>query len=75
MTHILSAAGVPQTTLHLVPQMVDTCRTCRMWAEPGPKAIATATLCVRFNERVQCDLLFYEQYIVFNMLDEAIRWH
>eukprot|EP00974_Lingulodinium_polyedra_P105233 10189403-Lingulodinium_polyedra.AAC.1 len=45
-----------------------------MWAKPGPKAIATATLGVRFNERVQCDLLFYEQYILFNMLDEAIRW-
>eukprot|EP00974_Lingulodinium_polyedra_P132363 11221406-Lingulodinium_polyedra.AAC.1 len=41
---------------------------------PGPKAIATATFSVRFNERVQCDLLFYEQYIVFNLLDEAIRW-
>eukprot|EP00974_Lingulodinium_polyedra_P124552 11191191-Lingulodinium_polyedra.AAC.1 len=37
--------------------------------------MATATLSVRFNERVQCDLLFYEQYIVINMLDEAIRWH
>eukprot|EP00974_Lingulodinium_polyedra_P085526 8283638-Lingulodinium_polyedra.AAC.1 len=45
-----------------------------MWSKPGPKAIATATFSVRFNERAQCDLLFSEQYIVFNMLDVAIRW-
>eukprot|EP00974_Lingulodinium_polyedra_P026172 2526392-Lingulodinium_polyedra.AAC.1 len=54
MTHILSAAGVPHTALQLVPQNVDTYRACRMWAKPGPKAIATATLSVRFNERTQC---------------------
>eukprot|EP00974_Lingulodinium_polyedra_P105145 10180813-Lingulodinium_polyedra.AAC.1 len=71
MTHILSAVGVPQTTLQLVPQIVETRRACRVWEKPGPKAIATATFSVRFNERVQCDLLFYEQYIVFNMLDES----
>eukprot|EP00974_Lingulodinium_polyedra_P047228 4529741-Lingulodinium_polyedra.AAC.1 len=75
MTHIFSAAGAPRTTLQLVPQTVETCRACRMWSKPGPKAIATATLSVRFNERVQCDLLFYEQYIVFNMIDEAINCH
>eukprot|EP00974_Lingulodinium_polyedra_P079264 7677553-Lingulodinium_polyedra.AAC.1 len=75
MTHILAAAGVPQTTLQLVPQIVETSRACHMWAKLGHRAIATATLSVRFNERVQCDLLFYEQYIVFNMIDEAIRWH
>eukprot|EP00974_Lingulodinium_polyedra_P015033 1455278-Lingulodinium_polyedra.AAC.1 len=46
-----------------------------MWSKPGPRAIAPATLSAHFNERVQCDLLFYEQYSVFNMLDEAIRWH
>eukprot|EP00974_Lingulodinium_polyedra_P056843 5468464-Lingulodinium_polyedra.AAC.1 len=45
-----------------------------MWSKPGPKAIATATFSVSVNERVQCDLLFYEQYIVFNMFGEAIRW-
>eukprot|EP00974_Lingulodinium_polyedra_P116020 11157632-Lingulodinium_polyedra.AAC.1 len=75
MTHIISAAGVPQSTLQVVPQLVEARRACRVWSKPGPKAIATATFSVRFHERVQCDLLFYEQYIVFNMFDEAIRWH
>eukprot|EP00974_Lingulodinium_polyedra_P128357 11205749-Lingulodinium_polyedra.AAC.1 len=70
MTHISSAVGVPQTRLQLVPQIVETCRVCRMWSKPGPKAIAAATLSVRFDERVQSDLLL--RYRVFNVLDEAI---
>eukprot|EP00974_Lingulodinium_polyedra_P053689 5159359-Lingulodinium_polyedra.AAC.1 len=45
-----------------------------MWARPGPRAIAIASLCTRFNERVKCDLPFYAQYIVLNVLGEAIRW-
>ena len=75
MTHMLTAVGVPQATIDMVPQIVETCRACRMWARPGPRAVATATLSTQFNERVQCDLLFFETYAVFNMLDEAIRWH
>eukprot|EP00974_Lingulodinium_polyedra_P052634 5063475-Lingulodinium_polyedra.AAC.1 len=75
MARILSVVGVPPATLQLVPQIVETCRACRMCPKPGPKAIVTVTLSVRFNERVQCDLLFYAQYIVFNMFDEAMRWH
>eukprot|EP00974_Lingulodinium_polyedra_P012830 1243530-Lingulodinium_polyedra.AAC.1 len=50
-------------------------RACRTWSKTGPKAIATSTLSIRFNERVQCDVLFYEQYIVLNMFDESISWH
>eukprot|EP00974_Lingulodinium_polyedra_P074803 7248494-Lingulodinium_polyedra.AAC.1 len=48
---ILSVAGAPQTTLQHVPKIVETCRACRMWAKPGPKAMATATLSVRLYER------------------------
>eukprot|EP00974_Lingulodinium_polyedra_P031571 3038824-Lingulodinium_polyedra.AAC.1 len=61
MTHIISVVGVPQSTLQLVSQIVETCRVCRMWSKPGLQAIATATLGVRFSERVQLDLMFYEQ--------------
>eukprot|EP00974_Lingulodinium_polyedra_P036080 3460898-Lingulodinium_polyedra.AAC.1 len=46
-----------------------------MWARPGPRSVAIATLSIKFNERVQCDVFFFEHNIIFNMLDEAIRWH
>ena len=32
-------------------------------------------MCMRFNEGVQCDLLFYKEHIVFHMVDKCIRWH
>eukprot|EP00974_Lingulodinium_polyedra_P036638 3512151-Lingulodinium_polyedra.AAC.1 len=51
--------------MRMVPQIVDICRACRMWIHPGPRAVAMAIFSTRFTERAHCDLLFYEQYIVF----------
>ena len=75
MTEILKAAGVPQSTLNYVPQVVDTRRTCRLWTRPGPKAVATVSIHPRFNEIVQCDLLLYNEHSILHVLDSAIRFH
>ena len=44
MTEILKAAGVPAETLKLIKPVVDTCRTCRIWAKPAPNASAPSRM-------------------------------
>ena len=29
----------------------------------------------KFNDQVECDLLFVHKYIIFHMLDRCTRWH
>ena len=59
MERLLSLVGVPSTAMQLIPSIVDTCRICRTWAPRAPDTrIATRTT-IRFNQCVQCDLLFY----------------
>ena len=74
MRRLLSAAGVPEATLELIPAIVDTCRVCRMWARPGPRNITSVTLHTKFNDAVQFDLLFHGKHIIVHLVDSAIRW-
>ena len=74
MRRLLSNAGVPESSLELLPAIIDTCRVCRMWARPGPRNIASATLHMKFNDAVQFDLFFHGRHIVVHLVDSAIRW-
>ena len=74
MGRLLSNAGVPDSTLNLLPCIIDTCRVCRMWARPGPRNITSATLHTKFNDAVQFDLFFHGRHVVVHLVDSAIRW-
>jgi len=74
MSNLLKHAGAPTTAIKLLPEIVDTCRICRMWKRPTPKSVTTTRLAEKFNEAVQWDILFYKKLMLSHLLDEAIRW-
>ena len=74
MLHILKHAGAPPKALKLVPEIVDTCKICRMWKRPTPKAVTNTRLSTSFNDTVQWDILFYRKHMISHLLDEAVRW-
>ena len=74
MQHILKHAGAPKQALDLVQEIVDTCKICRQWTRPTPRAATSTRLATSFNEAVQWDILFYKQYMISHLLDEAVRW-
>ena len=75
MTKILSAAGVPKDVLELIGPIIDTCRICREWVKPEPRAQASVHISGKHNERVECDLLFHGKHVIFHMVDVCTRWH
>ena len=74
MNDILSVAGVPESALNLIQQVVDNCHVCRLWQKPGKRSIALGRLTTNFNEVVQTDLLFINKWIILHLVDEATRW-
>ena len=75
MTKLLERAGVPQYTLNIIPSIIDTCRCCRMWTTPYPQSITSAELADKFNEQVECDLLFIRKVIIFHLICRCTRWY
>ena len=75
MRRFLERVGVSQRVLDLIPEVVHTCSVCRAWAKPGPSNACSVDLPDRFNQQVECDLLFVHKYIIFHMLDRCTRWH
>ena len=74
MREILKHAGAPKQATDLVQEIVDTCKICRMWKRPTPKAATSTRLATCFNDTVQWDILFYRQHMISHLLDEAVRW-
>ena len=74
MREILKHAGAPKQALDLVQDIVDTCKICRMWKRPTPKAATSTRLATCFNDTVQWDSLCYKQYMISHFLDEAVKW-
>ena len=82
LTNLLQLLGVSQEAINLIPEIVDTCRICRMWAPKAPAVKVTTRLSIRFNQCVQADLMFYadeystpvSQHILLHMIDECIKW-
>ena len=44
MTKVLSAAGLPNDVLELIPDIVDTCRECRKWQRPQNDTVASVKM-------------------------------
>ena len=75
MRELLQRAGAPHRALNLCKEIVETCRSCRMWARPGPKSIrATLRLASAFNEMVHWGILCHRTLLISHLLDEAIRF-
>ena len=75
MKRILKHAGMPDSVLNLVDEIVDTCSVCRTWKPPMHASIATASLPLAFNDQVEIDLLFYKKLIILHMVCRCTRWH
>ena len=75
MTNILRAAGIATTTLERIPGIVATCKECRVWQPPDPQTQTSFRVSVKFNEHVECDLLFYHRRIILHLICRATRWH
>ena len=74
MKSLLTAAGVSRGVIGLVDSIVQSCSICRSWSKPGHRSMTSTTLASEFNQSVQCDLLFVEDYIILHLIDSAIRW-
>ena len=75
MERVLAAAGVPGSVIQHVPEIIDTCRECRMWQPQGPDPTPTVEIATKQNEQVEGDILFYKDYKIWHMIDRADRWH
>lgn len=65
---------MPVATLKIIKVVFDTCRICRCWARPTPKPIAPTRLATELNQAVQWDILFYRDYMISLIVDEATRF-
>jgi len=71
---ILHRAGVPLAILSHVDDAINSCETCKAFAQPGAKPIAKLSIAGRFNQTVLFDLVFIEDTIVFMCVDECTRY-
>ena len=78
MRQVLQSAGLPNSVLDKIPQVIDTCRECRQWSRPAHETIPTLRMTTRFQRtcgsrypflsRVRCIPLI-------NLICCATRWH
>ena len=73
MRKFLDRVGVPEDILKLIPDIVSTCSVCREWQKPGPDNSMSVDLPDKFNEQVECDLVFIFKSTIFHMLDRCTR--
>ena len=74
MTMLLTAAGVSPEATALVGDIVSTCGICRAWNRPGPRSVVSTRLPDKFNQEIECDLLFVGSHVVLHVIDRCIRW-
>ena len=74
MQELLKAAGAPSNALAMVQAVVDTCRACRTWTRPGPRAVSRYRLATAFNELVQWDICFVYEDALSHLIDECTRY-
>ncbi len=73
MRTLLGAAGIDEVRLAMIKPVVDTCRECRAWQKRGHEIMPSPTIATKFNEKGECDLMFYKRFIAFHVIDRAIR--
>ena len=74
MQELLRHAGAPQSAIKTVPEIVETCRVCRMWTRPTARSMTRTRLAQEFKAMVQWDLLVACDWMLSHCLDEALRW-
>lgn len=74
MERILSAASLPASVIPMVSHIIDTCRSCRMWAKPKPDITPTIELVSKQNEEVEADVMFFEVLSIWHIVDRTGRW-
>ena len=75
MIRLLERAGVPKQVLEIIPDIVDTCAVCRTWSQPLPRSVASVNLPDKFNDQVECDIVFYLFTQYSHFVDRCTRWH
>ena len=75
MKRFLDRVGVSQKVLDMIPDVVHTCKVCREWTKLGPDNVCSIEIPDKFNDQVECDLLFIHRHVIFHMLDRCTRWH
>ena len=75
MSTALQRAGLPPEVIALLPDIIDTCAVCRKWMQPLPNSVASVNLPDKFNEQVECDIVFIYTKLVLHFLDRCTRWH
>eukprot|EP00959_Pyramimonas_sp_CCMP1952_P002118 43605-Pyramimonas_sp.AAC.1 len=60
MRLLLTKAGLDNVRLNPVKGVCGACRGCRAWDKPGHAVVPSTALPGKFNEEVECDLLFYK---------------
>ena len=58
MIRLLEMIGCPESTLSMIEEVVDTSRICRTWTRRAPDTKIAVRLSIRFNRRMQVDLMF-----------------
>ena len=71
----LGAAGLPNSILEACRHVVQTCKVCRCWQQPGRQSTATTTLATRFGQFVETDTPFLYKSMVAHYVDRATRYH
>ena len=74
MARVLRAANISQNILDLIPTIVNNCGECRKWQLPAHQTIPTLRLSTRFNQHVECDILFYKDRMVLHLICCVSRW-
>eukprot|EP00959_Pyramimonas_sp_CCMP1952_P007143 149462-Pyramimonas_sp.AAC.1 len=75
MLLILTKASLDNVRLNLIKGVCDTCREFRAWDQPGHAVMPSTALAGKFNEEVECDLMFYKQeHNLFHTVDRCIRF-
>ena len=75
MQSILRNAGVAQSVLDHVPNVIATCKECRKWAARPRETQPAVEIAMTFGEVVETDLLYYKEYIIHHFVCRASRWH
>eukprot|EP00959_Pyramimonas_sp_CCMP1952_P297893 6231495-Pyramimonas_sp.AAC.1 len=60
MRLISSKIGQDSVRLNLIKGVCDTCRECRAWDKPGHTVMPSTASPGKFNDEVECDLMFYQ---------------
>ena len=70
----LVQAGAPLHSSSLVSKAVAMCDVCNTWAKAHAKPTMKTLHSARFNAIVYIDLIYFDRFIVFIGVDEAIRF-